>query len=81
MTDWIRSKLVPEWRNWWRMYSMWCFGAIAVLAALGDHFQAVGWVLPSAWRMPAVEALAMFGAVSRVIKQVWPDAGKATVED
>ena len=70
------SKLIEDWRQAWRFYSVWAFAVLAALPELYNLLQAAGLLddgsIPpvAAW---SVRAIAIAGIVSRFIRQKRPE--------
>ena len=64
-----RLKPVPNAAKWWRMYSVQCFAAIVALQGAWAASPAIQALLSPAWVQGITLALAVAGAVLRLIDQ------------
>lgn len=63
-------KLVPEWRDAWRMHSMQIFAALAFVPMIWDELPLeVKDLIPEAWRPYVVAVVALAGMILRLRDQ------------
>jgi hypothetical protein len=65
-------KLIPEWRNAWRMLSVWAFALIGAAPDIHSAIVAMGWLndpgVPASF-VWLVRGLAVLGIAVRLMKQ------------
>jgi hypothetical protein len=63
-------KLIDEWRNAWRMFSVWMMSAAAVLqVAWTEQPELIRAVVPDSWVPYITAGLMVLGIAGRVVKQ------------
>ena len=62
-------KLIKEWREWYKMWSVWLFAIVGVYQWAAANSEALQAVLPQSWQGAFGVVLSALGIVSRLIVQ------------
>lgn len=62
-------KLIDDAKQAPKFYSMWAFAALAVVPWLSEHSGSIAAIFPQEWQPVVISAIALLGAVARLIKQ------------
>lgn len=65
--------MIPNWREAWKFYSMWIFGAVILFPELYTEARALG-LIKAEWIDEILRGLGIIGIAVRLIGQGKPDA-------